>query len=89
MSDGYLGNDNLKRIGVELQYTEEQVKEILKCSEDPLYFVKNYVKIVNVDHGLVPFTMWPFQEDMVTTFHNNRFSICKMPRQVGKLDIGL
>jgi hypothetical protein len=55
MSDGYLGNDNLKRIGVELQYTEEQVKEILKCSEDPLYFVKNYVKIVNVDHGLVPF----------------------------------
>ena len=84
MSDGYLGNDNLKRIGVELQYTEEQVKEILKCSEDPLYFVKNYVKIVNVDHGLVPFTMWPFQEDMVSTFHNNRFSICKMPRQVGK-----
>ena len=84
MSDGYLGNDNLKRIGVELQYTEEQVKEILKCSEDPLYFVKNYVKIVNVDHGLVPFNMWPFQEDMVTTFHNNRFSICKMPRQVGK-----
>ena len=84
MSDGYLGNDNLKRIGVELQYTEEQVKEILKCSEDPLYFVKNYVKIVNVDKGLVPFEMWPFQEDMVKTFHNNRFSICKMPRQVGK-----
>jgi hypothetical protein len=84
MSDGYLGNDNLKRIGVELQYTEEQVKEILKCSEDPLYFVKNYVKIVNVDKGLVPFEMWPFQEDMVSTFHNNRFSICKMPRQVGK-----
>jgi len=84
MSDGYLGNDNLKRIGVELQYTEEQVKEILKCSEDPLYFVRNYVKIVNVDKGLVPFEMWPFQEDMVSTFHNNRFSICKMPRQVGK-----
>jgi hypothetical protein len=84
MSDGYLGNDNLKRIGVELQYTEEQVKEILKCSEDPLYFVRNYVKIVNVDKGLVPFEMWKFQEDMVSTFHENRFSICKMPRQVGK-----
>ena len=84
MSDGYLGNDNLKRIGVELQYTEEQVKEILKCSEDPVYFVRNYVKIVNVDKGLVPFEMWPFQEDMVHTFHENRFSICKMPRQVGK-----
>ena len=84
MSEGYLGNDNLKRIGIELSYTEEQIKEILKCSEDPVYFIKNYVKIVNVDHGLVPFTMWPFQEDMVHTFHDNRFSICKMPRQVGK-----
>ena len=85
MSDvGYLGNQNLKRIGVELQYTEEQVKEILKCSEDPVYFIKNYMKIVNVDHGLVPFDMWSFQEEMVHTFHENRFSICKMPRQVGK-----
>ena len=81
---GYLGNANLKKIGVELSYTEEQVKEILKCSEDPIYFIKNYVKIVNVDHGLVPFEMWPFQEDMVHTFHTNRFSIAKMPRQVGK-----
>ena len=85
MSDvGYLGNDNLKRIGVELQYTEEQIKEILKCSEDPVYFIKTYMKIVNVDKGLVPFEMWPFQEKMVTTFHKNRFSISKMPRQVGK-----
>lgn len=85
MSDsGYLGNQNLKRIGVELQYTEEQVKEILKCSEDPAYFIRTYMKIVNVDHGLVPFDMWNFQEDMVKTFHENRFSICKMPRQVGK-----
>jgi len=82
--EGYLGNQNLKRVGVELQYTEEQVKEIIKCSEDPIYFIKNYVKIVNVDKGLVPFEMWPFQEDMVSTFHENRFSICKMPRQVGK-----
>ena len=65
-------------------YTEEQVTEIVKCSEDPIYFIRNYVKIVNVDKGLVPFDMWPFQENMVTEFHNNRFSICKMPRQVGK-----
>lgn len=81
---GYLGNANLKRVGVELEYTEEQVAEIIKCSQDPVYFIKNYVKIVNVDHGLVPFEMWPFQEEMVHTFHKNRFSIAKMPRQVGK-----
>jgi hypothetical protein len=81
---GYLGNSNLKRTGVELSYTEEQVAEIIKCTEDPVYFIKTYVKIVNVDRGLIPFEMWPFQEDMVRTFHNNRFCIAKMPRQVGK-----
>jgi hypothetical protein len=62
MSDGYLGNEKLKRVGVELSYTEEQVKEIIKCTEDPVYFIRNYVKIVNVDKGLVPFDMWSFQE---------------------------
>jgi hypothetical protein len=84
MSDGYLGNDRLKRVGVELSYTEEQVKEIIKCTEDPVYFIKKYVRIVNVDLGLIPFDMWDFQEKMVQDFHQNRFCICKMPRQVGK-----
>lgn len=86
MSDagGYNGNASLKRLGVELSYTEEQVAEIIKCTEDPIYFIKKYVKIVNVDLGLVDFNMWPFQEEMVNTFHKNRFCIAKMPRQVGK-----
>jgi len=84
MSEGYLGNERLKRVGVEINYTEEQALEIARCIADPVYFIRNYVKIVNVDLGLVPFEMWPFQENMVNSFHNNRFSICKMPRQVGK-----
>jgi hypothetical protein len=63
MDDGYLGNARLKRVGVELSYTEEQLKEIVKCTEDPVYFIRNYVKIVNVDRGLVPFEMWDFQEE--------------------------
>ena len=84
MDDGYLGNSRLKRTGTELSYTQEQVIEIAKCADDPVYFIKNYVKIVNVDRGLIPFDMWDFQEDMVRTFHENRFTIAKMPRQVGK-----
>ena len=84
MEGGYLGNERLKRVGVEIQYTEEQAVEIAKCIEDPVYFIRTYVKIVNVDKGLVPFDMWSFQEEMVKSFHENRFSISKMPRQVGK-----
>ena len=83
-SDGYMGNIRLKRVGVDISYSEKQVAELVKCSKDPVYFIKNFVQIVNVDLGLVPFDMWPFQEDMVRSFHKNRFNIAKMPRQCGK-----
>jgi hypothetical protein len=85
MSDNiYLGNPNLKKANTQIQFTEEQIIEFLKCKEDPVYFAKNYIKIVSLDHGLVPFKMYPFQEKLVKNFHENRFNICKMPRQTGK-----
>ena len=83
-TDSYLGNPNLFKAHTKIQYTEEQVQEIAKCMEDPIYFIKTYIKIVNIDEGLVPFDMYKFQEKMVDTFHNHRFSICKLPRQSGK-----
>ena len=83
-SDVYLGNPNLKKANTEIQFTEENVKEFLKCKDDPVYFARKYIKIVNVDEGLVPFNMWPFQEKLIKNFHNNRFNICMMPRQTGK-----
>ena len=85
MSDNiYLGNPNLKKANTAIEFTEEQIIEFLKCKEDPVYFAKNYIKIVSLDHGLVPFKMYPFQEKLVRNFHENRFNICKMPRQTGK-----
>jgi hypothetical protein len=85
MSDNvYLGNPNLKKANTSIEFTEEQIIEFLKCKEDPVYFARNYVKIVSLDHGLVPFEMYPFQEKLIQNFHGNRFNICKMPRQTGK-----
>jgi hypothetical protein len=85
MSDNvYLGNPNLKKANTQIQFTEEQIIEFLKCKEDPVYFARNYIKIVSLDHGLVPFEMYPFQEKLIHNFHKNRFNICKMPRQTGK-----
>ena len=82
--DAYRDNPLLKKAGVQVEYTQEQIDEYIKCSKDPIYFAKNYVKIVNVDDGLINFKMWPFQEEMITLFANNRFVITKCPRQVGK-----
>jgi hypothetical protein len=80
----YLGNPLLKKANTQIEFTEAQVIEFLKCKEDPVYFAENYIKIVNVDEGLVPFNMYPFQRKLIENFHNHRFNICKMPRQVGK-----
>jgi hypothetical protein len=82
--DSYRDNPLLKRAGVQHNYTEEEIKEYITCSKDPVYFAEKYIKIVNVDKGLIPFEMWPFQRDMIRLFHENRFVITKCPRQVGK-----
>jgi len=82
--DLYLGNPLLKRSNVDIEFTPEQIQEFVKCQEDPIYFTKKYIKIVSLDEGLVSFDIYPFQEKLINNFHNNRFNICKMPRQSGK-----
>jgi hypothetical protein len=82
--DHYLGNPLLKKSNVPVEWTKNQILEYQKCMENPIYFIQNYIRIVSLDEGLVPFTMFPFQKDMVGTIHNNRFTICRMPRQSGK-----
>lgn len=80
----YLGNPLLKKANTKIEFTEDQVLEWIKCAEDPVYFAKKYIQIVTLDHGLQSFDMYSFQEEMVNTFHKNRFTICKLPRQSGK-----
>ena len=80
----YLGNPNLKRANVQQEWTKKQLQEYARCNDDPLYFIQTYVRIVSLDEGLIPFKMYPFQKEMVGTFHKNRFTICKLPRQSGK-----
>ncbi len=80
----YLGNPNLKKANTPHEFTEEQVIEFIKCKNDPVYFAKNYIKIVSLDEGLTQFHPYDFQEKLIKNFHENRFNICKMPRQTGK-----
>jgi hypothetical protein len=84
MEQNYLGNPNLKKANVQQEWTKEELQEYKRCMDDPQYFVENYIMIVSLDEGLVPFKLYDFQKEMVGTFHNNRFTICKLPRQSGK-----
>ena len=83
-NDVYLGNPNLKKANTAHEFTEEQVVEFVKCKQDPVYFANNYMKIVSLDEGLVQFKPYDFQKKLINNFHDNRFNICKMPRQTGK-----
>jgi len=80
----YLGNPNLKKANTVVEFTKNDIKEYHKCAQSPTYFIENYVQIVSLDEGLVPFEMYDFQKGMVETMHDKRFSIFKLPRQSGK-----
>lgn len=80
----YKNNPNLKGAGVSFIFSKEQIEERIKCSKDPIYFIKKYMKIVHVDKGLVPFELYSFQKELLNSYIKNRFTIAKLPRQVGK-----
>ena len=81
---GYLGNPLVKRDGVEQTFTQDEMQEYIRCMNDPSYFANKYIKIINLDDGLVPFELYPYQEDMFNHFNDNRFSIVLACRQSGK-----
>lgn len=80
----YLGNPNVKRDGVQEEWTQKKLLEYKKCMEDPAYFARTYVKIISLDKGLVPFDLYDYQEEMFDHFNDNRFSIVLACRQSGK-----
>jgi len=81
---GYNGNSFLKKAGIEQEFTPEQIEEYVKCSQDIVYFVKNYCKIITLDHGLRLFDPYEYQERMLKAFDEKRFVINLLPRQMGK-----
>ena len=80
----YNSNANLKSAGQSINFTEENIKEYLKCAEDPVYFINTYCMIVSLDHGLVPFKLYPCQENKIKVIHENRKVILMEGRQQGK-----
>ena len=84
MADHYLGNPKLKKANIQIDFSEQELQEIVKCSKDVVYFCEKYIKIVNIDEGLIPYEPYSYQKEIMRTVDDNRFVICKMPRQTGK-----
>jgi hypothetical protein len=80
----YLGNPHVKKDGIEEDWTQDKVAEYARCMSDPAYFARKHVKVINLNDGLVPFDLYPYQEKMFNQFRENRFNIVLACRQSGK-----
>ena len=80
----YNSNSNLKAADQQISFTEDQLKEYVKCAEDPIYFINNYCMIVTLDHGLQKFRLYPCQVNKINVIHRNRMVILMEGRQQGK-----
>lgn len=81
-------NPYLKSANTEEEYTFEQIQELKKCYQDPVHFIKNYVRIVHPTKGTVKFELYDYQEDMIRAFHEERYTIVLSARQTGKCVTG-
>lgn len=82
--ESYLGNPLIKRDGIQHEWTQYEVDEYIKCMHDVAYFARTYIKVIHLDHGLVNFDLYPYQEKMFEHFNDNRFNIVLAARQSGK-----
>ena len=80
----YNGNIYVKRDGVVQNYTAHELEEYIRCRDDVAYFCENYVKVISLDKGLVPFKLRGYQTKMVKHFDDNKFNIVLACRQSGK-----
>lgn len=83
----FRGNTKLRPENAVVEYTEEMIQEIIKCKQDPIYFIKNYIYVVHPDRGVVKFALYDYQERMLNAYHNNRKVIFLTARQQGKTSV--
>lgn len=77
-------NNAVRKPGINIELTQEQQLEYLKCALDPLYFLETYCRIMTLDHGLMPFKPYEYQKEMIADYITHRFVVVATARQAGK-----
>lgn len=80
----YNGNSQLKKAGVSVSLTKEQQLEYIRCMEDPIYFAERYIKIVDVDDGLIPIKLYDYQKEIIESITFGNRVLVNSSRQAGK-----
>jgi hypothetical protein len=69
------------------EYTPEMITELIRCQNDPVYFINNYCYLNDPFKGKVPFKLYDFQEAAIRALYEQRFSVMMQGRQTGKTSI--
>ena len=77
-------DSQIKRAFKEMEYTPENIMELKRCMNDPIYFIEKYVKVQHPTKGTVPMELYEYQKEMIDSIHNNKDSIILASRQMGK-----
>jgi len=74
----------IRRAGVTYAFTEHEIEEYVKCSQDIHYFTEKYCKVKTEDGSIGAIKLRDYQKDIMDNFVSNRFNILMASRQVGK-----
>lgn len=86
-NDRYNNNQFLPKAGVKKTITPEQVEEIKKCYEDPMYFAEKYFMVNHQDHGVIPMRLYSYQREAIKIYFEKKRLIMATARQVGKTTV--
>jgi len=70
-----------------LNYTHKQLQEFAKCADPingPYYFMENFFYIQHPTRGRLKYEPYDYQDRLAHSFHENRFSVNLLSRQLGK-----
>lgn len=100
MDPFFHGQTQYRDSGIAYEYTDHELLELQKCSEDPIYFVENYCKFLN-DKGRTLIKLRDYQKRLIklmsdevydevsdTIIPKNRRLVVMQSRQTGKCVTG-
>lgn len=80
-------NPAIKRPNANSEYTPDTIQELRKCMVDPIYFIENYIMVVDPVKGSVPMKLYEYQKEMLKSIHENKDTIVLASRQMGKTTV--
>ena len=66
------------------KFTDDNLRELALCVNDPIYFIDTYCWVQHPVKGKINFKLFDYQKELIYCYHTNKYSINMLSRQMGK-----